>query len=86
MSEARRQFEVNVFVLARLTQLIIPYMRKQKSEKIVNVSSIGGKMTNPLGGWYQASKYALESLSDSMRMDLNPFNIDVIIIEPGSIY
>lgn len=79
----RAQYEVNVFGLARMCQLVIPHMRKQKFGKIVNVSSIGGKITTPFGGWYQSTKYAVESLSDAMRMELKQFGIDVIIIEPG---
>lgn len=85
MEEAKRQFDVNVFGVGRITQLVIPYMRKQKSGRIVNITSIGGKITTPFGGWYQSSKYALESLSDSLRMDLKPFGIDVVIVEPGLI-
>jgi short-subunit dehydrogenase len=85
MSDARYQIEVNVFGLARLTQLVLPYMRTQQSGKIVNVTSIGGKIANPLGGWYHASKFAVEALSDSLRMEVKPFGIDVIVIEPGGI-
>ncbi|MGL4610701.1 MAG: oxidoreductase [Trueperaceae bacterium] len=85
MEEAKRQFEVNVFGLARLTQLVLPYMRTQKSGKIVNISSIGGKIYEPLGAWYHATKFAVEGLSDSLRLELKPFGIDVIIIEPGPI-
>jgi short-subunit dehydrogenase len=85
MAEAKRQFEVNVFGLARLTQLVLPYMRRQKSGKIVNISSIGGKIYEPLGAWYHATKFAVEGLSDSLRLELKPFGIDVIIVEPGPI-
>lgn len=85
MEEAKRQFEVNVFGLARLTQLVLPQMRTQKSGKIVNISSIGGKIYEPLGAWYHATKFAVEGLSDSLRLELKPFGIDVIIIEPGPI-
>lgn len=85
MDEARRQFEVNLFGAARLTQLILPLMRSQKSGKIVNVSSIGGKFGEPFGAWYHATKFALEGFSDSLRMELIPFGIDVIVIEPGGI-
>jgi NAD(P)-dependent dehydrogenase (short-subunit alcohol dehydrogenase family) len=85
LEEAKRQFEVNVFGLARLTQLVLPLMRQQQSGKIVNVSSIGGKIYEPLGGWYHATKFAVEGLSDSLRLELKPFGIDVIIIEPGPI-
>ena len=85
MSEAKYQFEVNVFGLARLCQLIIPYMRKQGWGKILNVSSIGGKVGMPYGSWYHASKFAVEGLSDCLRMELKQFGIDVILIEPGVI-
>jgi NAD(P)-dependent dehydrogenase (short-subunit alcohol dehydrogenase family) len=83
--EARRQFEVNVFGLARLVQLVTPLMREQRSGKIVNVSSIGGKGWEPLGAWYHATKFAVEGFSDCLRMELKPFGIDVIVIEPGGI-
>ncbi len=85
LSEARYQFEVNVFGLARLSQIVIPFMRKQKSGKIINVASIGGKFTLPYGSWYHSSKFAVEGLSDCLRMELKQFGIDVILIEPGGI-
>jgi NAD(P)-dependent dehydrogenase (short-subunit alcohol dehydrogenase family) len=84
LEEARRQFEVNIFGLARLTQLVLPAMRAQRAGRIVNVSSVSGKIGEPFGCWYHASKHALEGLSDSLRMELRPFGIDVVIIEPGS--
>ncbi|MFD1539729.1 oxidoreductase [Nonomuraea guangzhouensis] len=82
---ARDQFEVNVFAPARLTQLVLPYMREQGSGTIVNVSSIGGEIALPLGCWYYASKHALEAYSDSLRMEVEPFGVDVVIIQPGII-
>ena len=85
LAEARRQFEVNLFGAARLIQLALPIMRKQKSGKIVNVSSVGGKFGGAFGAWYHATKHALEGLSDSLRVELIPFGIDVIVIEPGAI-
>lgn len=85
MEEARRQFEVNIFGLARLTQLAIPHMRNQKFGRIINISSIGGSFGEPHGSWYHATKYALEGLSDSLRMELKQFGIDVVIIKPGAI-
>ena len=85
IDEARRQFEVNVFGLARLTQLVSPHMRAQGSGTIINISSIGGRLTTPLGGWYHATKYAVEALSDALRMELRPFGIDVVVVEPGGI-
>lgn len=85
MEEARYQFEVNVFGLARLTQLVLPNMRKRQRGKIINVSSIGGKLGEPHGSWYHATKFAVEGLSDSLRMELKQFNIDVVVIQPGAI-
>lgn len=85
LSEAKYQFEVNIFGLARLTQLVLPTMRRQGSGRIINISSIGGSFGEPHGAWYHATKYALEGLSDSMRMELKQFGIDVVIIKPGAI-
>lgn len=85
MSEARRQVEVNVFALARLTQLVIPHLRDRRSGTIVNVSSMGGRFGEPLGSWYHATKFAVEGLSDSLRIELAPLGIDVVVIEPGAI-
>ncbi len=85
LDEGRRQFEVNVFGLARLCQLVLPMMRAQKSGKIVNVTSIGGKIWEPLGAWYHATKFAVEGLSDCLRVEVAPFGVDVIVIEPGAI-
>lgn len=85
IDEARRQFEVNIFGLARLTQLVLPRMRENSYGKIVNISSMGGKIYTRFGGWYHATKHALEGLSDCLRLETEPFGIDVIIIEPGGI-
>jgi len=85
MEEAKRQFDVNVFAVARLIQLILPEMRKNRYGKIINISSIAGKIYTPFGGWYHATKHALEGLSDCMRLETKPFGIDVVIIEPGAI-
>jgi NAD(P)-dependent dehydrogenase (short-subunit alcohol dehydrogenase family) len=85
IEEARRQFEVNVFGLARLTQLVLPHMRSQRDGYIVNISSMGGKIWEPLGSWYHASKFAVEGLSDSLRVEVAEFGIKVVIIEPGTI-
>ena len=82
---ARYQFEVNLFGLGRLTQLVIPHMRAQGSGTIVNISSMGGRIYTPLGAWYHATKHALEGWSDCLRVELKPLGIDVVIIEPGSI-
>lgn len=85
IEEARRQFDVNIFGLARLTQLVLPRMRENRYGKIVNISSMGGKMYTPFGGWYHATKHALEGWSDCLRMETQPFGIDVVIVEPGGI-
>ncbi len=85
LEEARRQLEVNVFGLARLTQLVLPYMRKQGSGRIINTSSIAGKMVFYMGGWYNVTKYSVEAFSDALRMEMKPFGIDVVMIEPGAI-
>ena len=85
LDEARYQLEVNLFGLARMTQLVTPHMRARRTGRIVNISSVGGKGSEPLGGWYHAAKYAVEGLSDALRMELRPFGIDVVVIEPGAI-
>lgn len=85
MEEARRQLEVNVFGLARLCQLVLPAMRKQHSGRIVNISSVAGKSVLLYGGWYHVSKYSVEAFSDALRMEMKPFGIDVVMIEPGAI-
>ena len=85
ISEAKYQFEVNIFGLARLIQLVLPAMRQQHSGRIINVSSIGGSLGEPHGAWYHATKFAVEGLSDSLRMELKQFGIDVVIIKPGAI-
>jgi short-subunit dehydrogenase len=82
---ARRQFEVNIFGLASLTQKIIPGMRERKSGTIINISSMGGKMYTPFGAWYHATKHALEGWSDCLRVELTPHDVNVVIIEPGGI-
>ena len=85
LAEARRQFEVNLFGAARLTQLVLPHMRAQRAGTIINITSMGGKIYTPLGGWYHATKFALEALSDCLRLEVQPFGIDVVLIEPGGI-
>lgn len=85
MDLARRQFEVNLFGLAHLTQLCLPHMRARKDGRIVNISSIGGKISTPLGGWYHASKFALEAYSDVLRNETRQFGIKVVLIEPGGV-
>ena len=85
MEEARKQLEVNVFGLARLCQLVLPSMREQGSGRIVNTSSVAGKAVMYFGGWYHVSKYSVEALGDALRMEVKPFGIDVVLIEPGGI-
>jgi short-subunit dehydrogenase len=85
LTEGRRQFEVNLFGSARLTQLVVPGMRRRRSGYVINVSSVGGKICGPFGAWYHASKFAVEGFSDALRMELAPFGIHVVVIEPGEI-
>jgi NAD(P)-dependent dehydrogenase (short-subunit alcohol dehydrogenase family) len=85
MDAVRRQFETNVFGVVRLTQLVLAKMRAQRWGRIVNVGSMGGRLTFPGGGHYHATKYALEALSDALRFELRGFGIDVILLEPGLI-
>lgn len=86
LENAQRQLDVNVLGLARMTQLVLPHMRSQKSGRIVNVASIAGHITFCFAGWYNASKYAVEALSDSTRMEVKKYGIDVAIVEPGGVY
>jgi len=85
LDDVRAQFETNVFGLIRMCQLALPGMRRQRWGKVVNVSSMGGKMTFPGGGIYHATKHAVEALSDAMRFEVRGFGVDVIVIEPGLI-
>jgi short-subunit dehydrogenase len=85
LEEVRYQFDVNMFGTARLTQLLVPHMREQRCGRIINVTSIGGKIYTPLGAWYHATKHALEGWSDSLRLELHPFNVKVVVIQPGMI-
>ncbi len=85
LDEARKQMEVNLFGLAAVTQAVVPHMRKAGKGLIINTSSVGGKVYLPMGAWYHASKHAVEGLSDCMRLELKPFGIDVVVLEPGFI-
>jgi NAD(P)-dependent dehydrogenase (short-subunit alcohol dehydrogenase family) len=85
LDEVRRQFETNVFGLVRMCQLALPGMRRQRWGRIVNVSSMGGKLVFPGGGFYHGTKYAVEAISDALRFEVRGFGIDVVIIEPGLI-
>ena len=84
--EARRQLEVNVFGLSRLCSLVLPGMRERRSGRIINIASIAGRACMYFGGWYNVSKYAVEAFSDCLRMEMKPFGIDVVLIEPGGIH
>ena len=84
MADARAQMDVNLFGLAHAIQLVLPSMRRHRSGRILNLSSIGGKIWSPLGAWYHASKFAVEGFSDCLRNELRPFGIDVVLIEPGA--
>lgn len=85
IEEGIYQFDVNVIAVARLIQAVLPSMRERKTGKIINISSIAGKIYEPLGSWYHSTKFAIEGMSDSLRVELKPHGIDVIIIEPGPI-
>jgi NAD(P)-dependent dehydrogenase (short-subunit alcohol dehydrogenase family) len=85
MAEIRRQFETNFFGLVRLVQLVLPGMRRQHRGRILNVSSMGGRTTLPGGAFYHASKHAVESFSDALRIEVRPFGVDVVLIEPGPV-
>lgn len=85
IEEAKKQFEVNVFGLASLIQKVLPSMREQHSGRIVNISSIAGRFSSPFTGWYHGTKYCLEAISDALRLEVKPFGIKVVLIEPGMI-
>ncbi|HEU0286982.1 MAG TPA: oxidoreductase [Nocardioidaceae bacterium] len=85
IDRARLQFEVNVFGLIRLTQLVAGPMRQRGAGRIVNVSSLAGEFSSPLAGWYHASKHSLEALSDSLRHELRPFGVEVVVVQPGPV-
>jgi NAD(P)-dependent dehydrogenase (short-subunit alcohol dehydrogenase family) len=85
LDQVRRQFDTNVFGLIRMCQLVLPGMRDQRWGRIVNLSSMGGRLTFPGGGLYHASKYAVEALSDALRFEVQGFGVEVIVIEPGLI-
>ena len=84
-ADVRAQFDTNVFGLLAVTRAFLPAMRERRSGRIVNVSSVGGRMTFPLGGAYHATKYAVEAMSDALRMELRGFGVKVSVIEPGYI-
>ncbi|MEU6717196.1 oxidoreductase [Nonomuraea sp. NPDC046802] len=85
IARAREVFEVNLFGPARLTQLVLPHMRERHAGAIVNISSIGGEIALPLGAWYYASKHAMEAFSDTLRQEMGPFGVRVVVVQPGII-
>lgn len=85
VEQVRKQFETNVFGLVRLTQMVLPGMRRQDWGRVVNVGSMGGKLTFPGGGYYHATKHALEAISDALRFEVKGFGVDVVLIQPGLI-
>lgn len=85
MEEARRQLDVNVFGLAEMTKQVLPYMRERRSGRIINISSVAGKVGIAFVGWYNVSKFAVESYSDVLRKEVRQFGIDVVLIEPSGI-
>lgn len=85
MERVRRQFETNVFGLVRMCQLVLPGMRRQGWGRIVNLSSMGGRLTFPGGGYYHATKHAVEAISDALRFEVAGFGVEVVVIEPGLI-
>lgn len=85
LDDVRREFETNVFGLSRMTQLVLPGMRDAGRGRIINVGSMGGRLVFPAGGYYHASKYAVEALTDALRFEVAPFGITVSLIEPGLI-
>src|SRR5215469_2079395 len=85
IADARREFETNVFGLGRMCQLVLPGMRQAGRGRIVNIGSMGGRITFPAGGWYHASKYAVEALSDALRVEVASFGIRIVLVEPGLI-
>ncbi len=85
LDAVRTMFETNVFGLARLTQLVLPGMRRERAGRIINISSMGGRIAFPVGGYYHATKFAVEGLSDALRNEVRQFGIDVVVVEPGPI-
>lgn len=86
ISKIKKQFDVNVFGMLRMTQLVLPKMRERKSGRIINVGSVGGEFTTPGASAYHASKWAVESFNDGLRGELRQFGIEVVLIKPGGVY
>jgi NAD(P)-dependent dehydrogenase (short-subunit alcohol dehydrogenase family) len=85
VEQVQQMFDVNVFGVLRMIRAVAPHMRKQRTGRIINISSIAGKLSTPTNGSYSATKFALEALSDALRLDLAPFDIQVVLVEPGAI-
>ena len=85
VEQAQEVFDANVFGVMRMIQAVVPHMRRQHSGRIINISSVVGKLVTPANGVYSSSKFALEGLSDALRLELEPFGIQVVVVEPGSI-
>jgi len=85
IDEARQMFDANLFGVMRMIQAVVPHMRQQKTGRVINISSISGKLVTPANGTYSATKFALEAFSDALRLELAPFGIPVVLVEPGSI-
>ena len=85
IEDAMQQMNVNMFGYARTVKAVLPHMRKQNKGRIINLTSMGGKIYTPLGGWYHASKHAIEGWSDCLRLEVKEFNISVVVVEPGII-
>jgi len=85
VEQVQKMFDVNVFGFLRMIRAVAPQMRKQRAGRIINISSIAGKLSTPVNGTYSATKFAVEALSDALRVELEPFGIQVIVVEPGSI-
>jgi NAD(P)-dependent dehydrogenase (short-subunit alcohol dehydrogenase family) len=85
LADAQRQFDVNVFGVARVTRAVLPVMRQQRGGRIVIVSSVAGRLATPFAGWYSASKHAVEALSDALRLEAAPFGIQVTVVQPAAI-
>jgi NAD(P)-dependent dehydrogenase (short-subunit alcohol dehydrogenase family) len=83
--QIQQMYDVNVFGAIRMVRAVIPHMRKQQAGQIINISSIAGKMVTPVNGSYSSTKFALEAISDALRLELEPFNIQVVLVEPGAI-
>jgi NAD(P)-dependent dehydrogenase (short-subunit alcohol dehydrogenase family) len=85
LADVRRMFETNFFGAARMIQAFVPAMREQGAGSVVNVTSVAGIAAGPLGGYYSASKFALEALSEALHLEVGHFGVDVLVIEPGGI-